>query len=187
MGEASLVNPAPLADGTKLPMDVHNTRLDALLGYVTSAETTANSTRWLERVRAHMRAPDPVTGTADDYEYLSRFEVTRRCSNGDTVVWQEWIEPVTITARHPFGFSSCRTASAAHQTTATGKGTPRVGRSNVDYVLLQSGRHLHDAQSPAGPGGRGRRRASGAGATKHVLLDAGTSTFDSSLYWFTCG
>ena len=27
LGEASLLNPAPLADGTKLPKDVHNTRL----------------------------------------------------------------------------------------------------------------------------------------------------------------
>ena len=185
LGSASLVNPAPLSDGTKLPLDVHNTRLDALLAYVTSEGSVVNATRWLDRVRAHMQSADPASASlnsADDYEFLSRFEVTRRCSNGETTTWQEWIEPITVTARHPFGFSSCRTASAAHQT--LGK-NGHVGRSNVDYVLLQSGRHLHSSEA-SGEGGRVGKRGRML-PPKHVLLDAGTSTFDSSLYWFTCG
>ena len=216
MGKASLTQPSPLADGTKLPQDVHNARLEALLTYVTSDEVTTNSTRWLERVRVHMQhglAPlpsevlkshgisRPIPGSsgdelnsehhADDFEFLSRFEVTKICSNGETRRWNEWIEPLTITARHPFGFSSCRNAATAY---AGRKGSPssKVGRSNVDYVLLQSGRHLNaasDATSTTASGqpsaGRTRRRREPP--PRHVLLDAGTSTFDSSLYWFTCG
>lgn len=51
---------------------------------------------------------------------------------------------------------------------------PRVGRSDVNYVLLQ----------PRAPGPvRGRR----ASPRRSYLLDAGTSTFDSSLFWFSCG
>ena len=64
-----------------------------------------------------------------------------------------------------------------------------MGRSNVDYVLLMSGQQLLDGQS-AGNGKErrgGGRSPSGARQTRHIMLDAGTSTFDSSLYWFTCG
>lgn len=177
LGTASLTNPAPLADGTKLPMDVHNIRLDALLSYVTSSEMIHNSTKWLSRVKHHMIGADQ-SSSSEDYEYLSRFEITKTCSNGETSSWTEWIEPVTITARHPLGFSSCKNAAAAHKGLKIG----RIGRSNVDYVLLHSGKHLHDASSTNNF--KVKKRAS---STRNILLDAGTSTFDSSLYWFTCG
>lgn len=78
-----------------------------------------------------------------DYEFLSRFEVQKVCGQDskfeDVTIWNEWIEPVTITARHPFGFGHCRNA----QTHFT-KGIPRANRANVNYVLLQSGKTLYN-------------------------------------------
>ena len=53
---------------------------------------------------------------------------------------------------------------------------PGAGRSDVDYVLLMSGKDLHRHKSGSIRNTR---------PPKHFLLDAGTSTFDSSLYWFT--
>jgi hypothetical protein len=130
---------------------------------------------------------------------LSRFEVTRTCSDAATVnvvtKWTEWIEPIGITARHPFGFGKCRPAAPYYNSNGehnpSKKNKPRVGRSDVDYVLLQSGaalyRHSHSASGRrmrANGGGSGSRGA--PAAPKHYMFDAGTSTFDSSLFWFTC-
>ena len=175
-------------------------RLDALMKYVVSAETIRNSTKWLERVRVHMADDGGLlqhyreTGGEvsdyhpDDIEFLSRFEVTRTCGSS-IEKWVEWIEPLTITARHPFGFGRCRPSIPFFQDS-----TPRTDRSNVDYVLLQSGKALHD-QSYYRNGRRvvynngddaaviKRQRYS---QVKHFMLDSGTSTFDSSLFWFTC-
>jgi len=126
-----------------------------------------------------------------DREFLSRFEFTRTCSPGSSSPssstgsstssnhntrnrigksegaigsqqvqvhrWVEWIEPVGITARHPFGFGKCR-QSYTHY----GKAHPKVGRSDVDYVLLQPGgglyrqthhRHYRNSLHSSGAGG----------------------------------
>ena len=48
---------------------------------------------------------------------------------------------------------------------------------SVDYVLIQSGRSLPKYELT--PANTVRK-------TKNVLFDAGTSRFDSSLFWFTC-
>jgi hypothetical protein len=176
---------------------------------VTSAEYIRNSTTWLRRVKAHMSSRGPGEGEASpasaadqlaDLEYLSRFEFTRTCVDGsssstgsggggggvsEVTKWTEWIEPLGIPARHPFGFGRCRPAAPYY-----GPQTPRTGRSDVDYVLLQSGaalhRHTHTAQGrrfrPAAPISSSPAPA----AVKHFLFDAGTSTFDSGLFWFTC-
>jgi hypothetical protein len=180
-------------------------KLDALLTYVTSDETIQNSTIWLERVKMHMSSEHVPKLSVNDFEYLSRFQYTRTCSGGNGVEeevesWNEWIEPVTITARHPFGFGRCRNTGQYFT-----QGKPKVGRSDVDYVLLQSGASLYNQTHTASgrrimstvnvgdnavSGGvtvqnKGNKRG-GMGA-KHYMLDAGTSTFDSSLFWFTCG
>jgi hypothetical protein len=104
-----------------------------------------------------MQSADPRdVGTDDDYELLSRFEVTKTCSGGETVRWVEWIEPLTVTARHPFGLSSCRPAAPTYSKSANAAVRKlRVGRSNVDYVLLQSGKHIHDAAFGGGGGRQG--------------------------------
>jgi hypothetical protein len=167
-------------------LDELDNRLTALLSYVTSTETITNSTRWLERVRLHMMSEKAPKFSLDDSEFLSRFVYSRDCG-GEVDEWTEWIEPISITARHPFGFSKCKNTGKYFT-----KDKPRVGRSDVDYVLLQSGHSLYNQTHTAS----GRRIGSTMGgkssrkngrSAKHYLLDAGTSTFDSSLFWFTCG
>jgi hypothetical protein len=175
-------------------------RFKALMDYVLHPETLQNSTKWLNRVSLHMGL-DAVSRdllTSDDFEYLSRFEVTRTCG-GRVERWIEWIEPITIHARHPFSFGACRPVRPLLQAD-----TPRTGRSNVDYVLLQSGKALFDQSYSSATGRRLRygttsaTTSSSSSATstttrrqrnqpvRHYMLDAGTSTFDSSLFWFTC-
>ena len=48
----------------------------------------------------------------------------------------------------------------------------------TDYVLLQDSHSL--TQYELTPSGSVRK-------TRNILFDAGTSRFDSSLFWFTCG
>ncbi|RYH31389.1 hypothetical protein EON65_02675 [archaeon] len=160
------------------------TRLKTLVDYVYSEEVLRNSSYWLARVKHHMTNPASSENIhPHDSEFLSRFEFTRTCGQ-QTETWIEWIEPITITARHPYAFGTCRPVSplisASH---------PRTGRSDVDYVLLQSGKdlhkqHYHESGRRAlyNEGKRGR-----LSVPKHFMLDSGTSTFDSSLFWFTCG
>ena len=95
-------------------------KFDALLNYVTSDELTLISTRWLNRVTEHMKSADIPSETKDDREYLSYFLVTRICRRGvddnapvvERSSWKEWIEPITVHARHPFGFGRCRYSHA---------------------------------------------------------------------------
>ena len=101
------------------------------------------------------------------------------------------IEPITITARHPFGFGRCKDSSRKEYSKYFGRNVPRAGRSDVDYVLLQSGIALYN-YTHTRTGKRANyenvvKNGSGNKKNKHYLFDAGTSTFDSSLFWFTCG
>ena len=112
-------------------------RLEALMKYVTSDEMMANSTKWLSRVTEHMQSEHILKSTDIDMEYLSRFHMIKKCGiDSEIIEWDEWIEPVNIAARHPFAFSSCR------NTWQHFKGKQGVDRSDVDYVLLQSGTAL---------------------------------------------
>ena len=63
--------------GTKLPVDTHTRRLDALFGHVTSAESVANATLWLDRVKNHMKSEHVPEEDEADKEFLSRFIVTK--------------------------------------------------------------------------------------------------------------
>lgn len=169
--------------GTRLPIHVHSSRLNALLSYVTSAESVANATTWLDRVSEHMKSELVPEETNADREFLSRFEFTETCQGGKvTKRWTEWIEPLTVTARHPFGFGNCRPAHAKYSESKS----PRKPRSDVDYVLLQSGKQLFKQEKSAAKGAAPKGKGKGKRPMKHFMLDAGTSTFDSSLYWFTC-
>jgi hypothetical protein len=161
-------------------------RVKALVDYVISEEIVKNSTIWLDRVKSHMTDDKSMIekGKEHDLEFLSRFEVSRSCEDSTfNDQWIEWIEPLTITARHPFGFGRCRLATPHFRSD-----TPRTDRSNVDYVLLQSGESLFK-QNYHNNGKRFNyiNKKQKNAPIKHFMFDAGTSTFDSSLYWFTCG
>lgn len=158
-------------------------KFKALLDYSLSNEMINNSTKWLDRVSIHMKSYDSPEINQDDIEFLSRFHVIKTCGSEFTE-WDEWIEPLTITARHPFGFGRCKNTQQYFK-----NGIPKVGRSNVDYVLLQSGRSLYNS-TYTNTGRRVRVKHQGERVSfnnKHIFLDAGTSMFDSSLRWFLCG
>jgi hypothetical protein len=172
---------------------VHDKRLEALLAHILSPDSRKNATIWLDRVTEHMRGADVPEGNPQDLEFLSRFEYTKTCttrggeggnnSNNKgkvgTVVssrWTEWIEPLTVTTRHPFSYSTCK------KIWQNFKDVPRTGRSDVDYVLLKSGKQLHLEEEAVG----NKRKKGSNRSKKHYLLDAGTSKFESSLSWFTC-
>lgn len=168
-------------------------RQEALLDYITSQEITVNSTRWLSRISWHMNnIYSSSTPHPDDLEFLSYFKVSKICDDVVIKTWIEWIEPVTITARHPFGFGRCRPMAKYYQDKSDKRKRPKVNRANVDYVLLQSGKQFHD-QSHFDDGRRHQLSSSPSSSAaeaesgpKFYLLDSGTSTFDSSLFWFTC-
>lgn len=207
-------------------------RFVKLLDYITSTEVVANSTAWLSRISYHMSNPQLYVVNSntqhhkDDIEYLSYFLVTKTCQKSGTLSWMEWIEPLTITARHPFALGRCRPLSSYYKmkndnsnTDSPAHGSRRKGlsvsRSNVDYVLLQSGANFH--QHNYNTNGQYQNVATttikrgrtfnnfnstsyssnyhplkkivnkGIQPPKFYMLDSGTSTFDSSLFWFTCG
>jgi len=156
-------------------------RMDKLLTYVSMDEMIENSTRWMNRVKIHMESEIIPIPTADDYEFLSRFHMTKVCRHDDgrmvKTEWDEWIEPLTIHVRHPFAFADCGALTDKYYSKML-QTKSKVGIGNVDYVLLQSGMSQHNNQL------HGHH---GSGSRKHVMIDAGASTFDSSLFWFTCG
>lgn len=89
-------------------------RLDEYIKYFLSDVDMKESRIWLERVRLHGQSSSVPPLTSEDFEYLSRFEITKTCAvhhNGgmvnETQTWLEWIEPLSMHARHPFGFSGC--------------------------------------------------------------------------------
>lgn len=152
-------------------------RLETLVNYTISEEIVRNSSLWLDRVKYHMSSEkSPEYNKNLDFEFLSRFEFTRTCGS-KIEKWIEWIEPLTITARHPFAFGRCRNARPFFKPS-----TPRTDRSNVDYVLLQSGKNLIRQFDGSVTASKTRNHV-----PKHFMFDAGTSTFDSSLFWFLCG
>ena len=51
---------------------------------------------------------DFVSSKSDaDKLYLSRFHMKATCDDGHIEEWDEFIEPLTIHTRHPFGFEQC--------------------------------------------------------------------------------
>jgi hypothetical protein len=157
-------------------------RRDKYLEFITSPTEVEASKIWLERVRVRMKYGDETN--EEDHQYLSRFRVTIECSNvnGGTIQplveeSYEWIEPFTIHFRHPFSFEDLKNYNHLLQHPYDFAGiygklniTTHVSLMNNDFVLLQS-----DA---------GRMKTNSG---KSYMLDAGSSRFDSSLYWFVCG
>jgi hypothetical protein len=97
--------------------------------------------------------------------------------------WRNWIEPLTLHSRHPFAYKRCRHYSPIYkQLKAAYRDFPanatNPGMNNIDYILLQSGEEVAKEVSLT--------RDTNVAQAKHLLLDIGTSTFDSSVWWFAC-
>ena len=162
-------------------------RTRALIAYI--QEEIPSSIAWLARVREHMSSEQVPATTEEDLQYLSRFQITRTCK-GQSKTWVEWIEPLTVHARHPFGFDQCSDISVYTKEQMHHFGF--VDMVSLDYMIVQSGQSLHEATSltthnhskPLRVGNKAGHK--GEHATSSFLFDAGTSTFDSSLVWFLC-
>eukprot|EP01032_Pedospumella_encystans_P013491 gene13491-15528_t len=240
-------------------------RRDELLVFM--FDDIADSNLWLGRIRDRMlSAGTSVQPNSVDWDFLSRFVVTEECITKDaqsvgtvtsTETWYEWIEPLTVHMRHPFGFTQCFHGwsfepywVAAFQERAHLMNFP-AGLMLSDYVLLHShheyegtvsevskpvkeeaGQHgyphnnISHALKPPSPHPRpphlrhplpkkmqpsmanvpnsrllneagaalsvlknepSARMKSSRGGGRNFFLDAGTSTFDSALFWFVCG
>jgi hypothetical protein len=154
------------------------------------------SQTWLHRVDYHMNSRKAPPLSEDDLEYLSRFRVSRTCGRGNnrrSSTWYEWIEPLSVHARHPYALANCTGTGLElvhnlsldqhgmlHRDGNTGKEHfQALDRSdytlmNTDYVLLHNGEDIaEEVRYLAQP-------------SRSYFFDAGTSTFDSSLYWFLC-
>lgn len=157
-----------LALGVKLSSITDgNERMAALVKQIYDPDEVAKSRVWLRRVEARMSGTDEVVTNEDDLKYLSRFETTRKCKS-KVSTWSEFIEPITIHARHPFGMNEIINP----QTMVDG-----ISLISTDYVLLDSAQNI-ERRAPKGRKGNAN--------LKKYFFDAGTSRFDSSLALFAC-
>lgn len=167
------------------------TRKEKLIAFMHDDIEASNI--WLERVRVHMESEAVPTGVKEDMDYLSRFMVTKACSGAAahmSSTWVEWIEPLTVHARHPFALRDCKTYSDA----GVARQKFRVGLGSADYVLVHSGLDIHEATSMAkhthktfeAHQNRHPAHRDAHIQTNNFFFDAGTSTFGSSLKWFLC-
>lgn len=142
-----------------------------IVEYLTSEQDLNDSFIWINRVKSHMQHLRPATALEErhDSRYLSRFEITQKCTGAQDVTWIEWIEPLTIHARNPFSllnFHAINKSEAALRFPQAAMEIMQTGVMNNDYVLLDNNRKSQHS--------------------RRYLFDAGTSTFQSSLWWFTC-
>ena len=162
-------------------------RFHTVTDYLVSAININDSVIWTERVADRMKYPlkyaSSLTGDDIDMKYLSRFNVTRDCVNGPKVTWTEWIEPLSIHARHPFSLYDYRCIDANTKKKVLDhplyqdhiQGSDSI--MSTDHILLSH--HTPTARIFNG-------KVTGASHGRNYLFDAGTSTFQSSLWWFTC-
>lgn len=158
-------------------------RRKSLVAFINSDVDASNI--WLDRVREHMTSAHEPTASKEDFYYLSRFEVTKICTGKYASLskkWIEWIEPLTVHARHPFSMQLCK--PDVYSETSKLKMKFNSSIVGMDYVLLKSGNDLRRASSLSNRhfGDTFNARTS----HRNFLFDAGTSTFESSLLWFLC-
>lgn len=156
-------------------------RRSLLVHFVTSQEEVDSSNIWLKRVQLRMANTllDQGDATDEDYMYLSRFKVTTYChdSKRNNITSNEWIEPITVHGRHPFSVSGCGNVDVNDLFLKRMNYSGAIDIMSVDYILTQSATSFKKGIN------------SGQVTDNHVkkfLLDAGTSTFQSSLTWLTC-
>lgn len=142
-------------------------------------EDIVHANVWVRRVKDHMSAAD-IEPNADDYKYMSYFNFTRTCHlRGKEVKvasWVEWIEPITVHARNPFGILSCsRVPKGNHKVEPA---LPLVHPQNVDYIILKPASKMMERVRLVNHGG--------PVIPRHYFFDAGTAHFGSGLAWFLC-
>jgi hypothetical protein len=148
--------------------------------FIETPEEIEHARRWLERV-VERQPGTPLEENDVDREYLSRFKVTRKCSNMANHSWWEYIEPLSVHGRHPFGLGDCWHPHFRDKVSVYNGKAPRASLLSVDYLLLQSPRDLLGH-----PNSSSMAHSHPSPASSVFLLDGGTSRFDSSLYWFVC-
>eukprot|EP01039_Chlorochromonas_danica_P009360 gene9360-10335_t len=191
-------------------------------------EDLSAASKWLDRVAYRATTPTVTTTTTatlteDDVEYLSRFRVTQVCHQrlthqeegeeevvgvgppSTTTNWYEWIEPISLHGRHPFGLAHCPALEMDldYDEQRGGHGLhyqkhfypldrSNYSMMNMDYLLFQERADLLRSVAPPPPataslgGGGSQRVAEEEGGGRRVLFDIGTSTFGSSLAWVLC-
>lgn len=166
-------------------IDHEDIRREELLQFMFDDIPHAN--RWLKRIKYHSHLASSPLPNEDDFEYLSRFKVTRTCGTNfrHEYSWYEWIEPLTVYARHPFSYTKCPPYGFQVQ---SNQDIYHRGRTqhidydpelvNLDYLILQNQLELNESHRYAAA----RRHH----VPKRYLFDAGASTFDSSITWFLC-
>jgi hypothetical protein len=157
----------------------------ALVDFLVSDAEIDAANIWLARVKYRMRNRGQYTEVSnnDDFKYMSRFTVSKRCPHSrQDAEWDEWIEPLTIHARYPYAVGCGRSDIFDIQKKKSNYPGAR-GIMHVDHILTLSGDAFSNHTNSRSLVHNGQRHG---GVTKRIFFDAGTSTFDSSLKWFTC-
>ena len=137
----------------------------ALIDFITSKSEINDADIWLRRVEERMLRPDNITmpSSVDD-AYLSKFHITTTCGR-KTHTRIEYIEPLTVITRHPFAIHDCEVVRSAFASSTMPAKYHSTSIQSIDHILLSSP----------------------SSATRNILLDAGSSTVSSSLWYFLCG
>ena len=166
-----------------------NERRNRTLAFLFSDAEIEASVRWLVRVKLRMTGGyhEP---TKDDMNYLSHYKVTKHCQvapDKSAIVkhWIEWIEPLTMHARHPFSVFTCMVEICSYE-----KFTVIPPRSDFDYSKLGFAKQVIAAITSVNLINTDhillKQRDISMQHSRKYMFDAGTSTFNSSLSWFTC-
>lgn len=135
-----------------------------LIDFITSKSEINDAVTWLRRVEERMLKPDNKTLPSPvDEAFLSRFHITTTCGRRSSTRI-EYIEPLTVITRHPFAIHDCEVVRSAFAAAEFPSQYRRTSIQSIDHILLAS-------STP----------------TRTILLDAGTSTVSSSLWYFLCG
>lgn len=159
-----------------------NTRYYAILDYAFSYEQIEHSRKWLKRVGAHMASSSDPPYSEDDEKYLSRFVQTYNCSHINKVfVRNEWIEPLTIHSRHPFAWchSQCIYPKSKGYCKNLTDFENSISIVNADYIIVSSSSANNSEIN-------NDFKIHQSNYNKKYFFDAGSSTFNSGLYWFLC-
>lgn len=203
-------------------------RAKALLEFIWNDIPDSNI--WLRKVRQRSQSTNSsVYSEDDDALYFSRFRFTQHCTHHQkltqsTHTWNEWIEPLTVHNRHPFGWIQCakfRHSITYDQAKQTFSWPERNLQHKVDfpgvmdimdtsYILVANSEEMQlrslwsSQQSSAGGStssssgktsshklhstviNSNNNQASSNHISKNYMIDAGSSRFDSSLWWFVC-